>query len=104
MNWFTYLEEVHGLNKLGRREFFLLKVSDKNIQSLIDEIESAESFPPRYHVDIYPGEYSVDVVVEISGPDVEEIKRIDLATSSKVLEICEKRGIEGHSIESLVII
>lgn len=90
--------------RLGRREYFLLKVSDKNIESLIDEIRSTVSRPSGYRIDIYPGEYGVDVVTEISGADVEEIRRIDLETSSKVLEICEKRGIEFHSIEPLEII
>ncbi len=92
------------MTRLGRREYFLLKVSDKNIESLIDEIKSTVSLPPRYRLDIYPGEYGVDVVIEISGPEVEEIRRIDLEMSSKVLEICEKRGIEFHSIEPLQII
>ena len=92
------------MTRLGRREFFLLMVSDKNIESLIDEMKSAVSPPPDYGIDIYPGKYSVDVVVEISGPDIEGIGRIDLAVSSKVLEICENRGIECHSIEPLEII
>ena len=98
------LKVVDNLTKLGRREFFLLMVSDKNIESLIDEVKSAVRPPPDYGINIYPGRYSVDVVVEISGPDIEGIRRIDLATSSKVLEICEKRGIECHSMEPLEII
>jgi len=43
-------------------------------------------------VDIFPGEYGMDVVVEISGADVEEIRRIDLETSPKVLGDMREEG------------
>jgi len=92
------------LSKLGRREYFLFNVTDKNIGSLIDEIKSTINPPRKYNVNVYPGKYGVNVVVEISGPDVGKIKNIDLEISSKVLEICEKRSIECHMMETLEIL
>jgi len=96
--------EVDQLSKLGRREYFLFNITDKNIGSLIDEIKSTISPPREYNVNVYPGKYGVNVVVEISGLDVGKIKNIDLEISSKVLEICEKRGIGVHVMEKLEII
>jgi len=96
--------EVLQLSKLGRREYFLFNVTDKNIESLIDEIKSTINPPREYNVNVYPGKYGVNVVVEISGPETRKIKNIDLEISSKVLEICEKRSIECHMMERLEIL
>lgn len=90
--------------KLGRREYYLFDISDKNLESLIDVIKSTLTPPTKYSVDVYPGKYGLNVIVEISGPDEGKIKKIDLEISAKVLEICEKRGIGVHVMESLEII
>ena len=92
------------MTRLGRRQYFILRVSDKNIESLIEETRSSVSPHAGYGIDIHSGQYGVNVVAEISGDDVEEIRKIDLEISSKVLEICEKRGIEAHLIEPLEIV
>jgi len=92
------------MSKLGRREYFLFKISDKSLESLIDTIKSSLDPPLEYSVNVYPGKYGLNVVSEISGPDEEKIKNIDLEISSKVLEICEKRGIECHIIEPLEVL
>jgi len=90
--------------KLGRREYYLFNISDKNFESLIDVIKSTVTPPRKYSVDVYPGKYGLNIIVEISGPDEEKIKKIDLEISAKVLEICEKRSIGVHVMESLEII
>ena len=92
------------MSKLGRREYYLFNISNKNLESLIDEIKSTLTPPRKYSVDVHPGKYGLNVTVEISGPDEGKIKKIDLEISAKVLEICEKRGIEVHVMESLEII
>jgi len=96
--------EVEQMSRLGRREYYLFNISDKNLESLIDVIKSALTPPREYSVDAYPGKYGLNVIIEISGPDEGKIKKIDLEISAKVLEICEKRGIEVHVMESLEII
>jgi len=92
------------MSKLGRREYYLFNISDKNLESLIDVIKSALNPPPKYSVDVYPGKYGLNVIIEISGPDEEKIKKIDLEISAKVLEICEERSIGVHVMEPLEII
>jgi hypothetical protein len=57
-----------------------------------------------YTIDLRVGKYNVNVVSDIFGADPEIIKELDLAVSSKVVEICEKRGIECHLLEPLQII
>ena len=92
------------MSKLGRREYFLFDISDKNLESLIDIIRSTLTPPREYSVDVYRGKYGVNVVIEISGPDEGKIKKIDLEISAKVLEICEKRSIGVHVMEPLEVI
>ncbi|MGQ9459886.1 MAG: hypothetical protein ACUVRA_01455 [Candidatus Bathyarchaeaceae archaeon] len=92
------------MSKLGRREYYLFNISDKNLESLIDVIKSTLNPPRKYSVDVYPGKYGLNVIIEISGPEEEKIKKIDLEISAKVLEICEKRGIGVHVMGPLEII
>lgn len=60
------------MSKLGRREYFLFKISDANLESLIDMVKSAMDLPSEYSISIYPGKYNLNVVTEISGPDEEK--------------------------------
>jgi len=90
--------------KLGRREYYLFNISDKNLESLIDVIKSTLTLPPKYSVDVYSGKYGLNVIIEISGPDEGKIKKIDLEICAKVLEICERGGIAAHVMEPLEII
>jgi len=92
------------MSKLGRREYYLFDISDKNLESLIDIIKSTLTPPPKYSVNVYPGKYGLNIIIEISGSDEGKIKKIDLEISAKVLEICEKRGIGVHLMEPLEII
>jgi len=92
------------MSKLGRREYYLFNITDKNLESLIDEVKSTFTPPRKYSVNVYRGKYGLNITVEITGPDEEKIKKIDLEISAKVLEICEKRSIGVHVMESLEII
>ena len=93
-----------GLNisKLGRRELFFFNITDRNIESVIDEIKSTLT-SHEYTIDVYSGKYGVNVIIEVSGPDEERIRQIDFELSAKVLEICEKRNIGVHLIEPIQI-
>lgn len=92
------------MSKLGRRELFFFNITDRNIESLIDVVKSTMTSPHEYTLDVYPGKYGLNAILEVSGPDEERIKQIDLELSAKVLEICEKRNIGVHLIERLEII
>jgi len=92
------------MSKLGRREYYFFNISDKNLESLIDVIKSTFTPPSKYSVDVYQGKYGLNVIIEISGPNEGKIKKIDLETSAKILEICERRSIGAHVMEPLEII
>ena len=92
------------MSKLGRRELFFFHITDRNIESLIDEIKSILTPPPEYTLDVHLGKHGVNAILEVSGPDEETIRKIDLELSAKVLEICEKRNIGVHLIEPIEII
>ena len=91
-----------NLSKMGRQEIFFFNITDRNIESIIDVIKSTMT-SHEYTLDVYPGEYGVNVVIEVSGPDEERIKQIDIVLSAKVLEICEKRNIGVHLIQPIEI-
>jgi hypothetical protein len=89
---------------LGHREYYVLEASNKNLESLVEEVGTSIKFPSEYHVSIHLGKYNVNIVADISGADLAVIRKLDLAVSSKIIEICEKRGLECHLIEPLQII
>ena len=92
------------MSKLGRRELFFFRITDRNIESLTDIIKSTVTLPSEYTLDVYLGKYGINTIIEVSGPDEERIRQIDFKLSAKVLEICEKRNIRVHLIEPMEII
>ena len=93
---------VVNLSKLGRRELFFFNITDRNIESIIDVIKSTIN-SCKHTINVCSGKYGVNVVIEISRPDEEQIKQIDFELSAKVLEICEKRNIGVHLIQPMEI-
>ena len=90
------------MSKLGRRELFFFHITDRNIASIIDVIKSTMN-SYKHTIDVYSGKYGVNVIIEIIGPDEEQIKQIDFELSAKVIEICEKRNIGVHLIQPIKI-
>lgn len=90
------------LSKIGRREIFFFNITDTNIESIIDIIKSNLSMS-NHKLNVYPGEYGVNIVVELSDTNEEFIKQKDLELSAKVLEICEKRAIGVHLMKPIEI-
>jgi hypothetical protein len=100
------------MSKVSLRECYFIKATGANIDYLIEKVKSAikeASIPPKYHINIYKNVYACcgvsgsGIIVEIRGPEEEKIRKIDLKAVSKILEICEKEGIEHHSFEPLEI-
>jgi hypothetical protein len=91
------------ISKLGRRELFFFNITDRNIETVIDEIKSTR-ISHEYTIDVYSGKYGINVIIEVLGPDEEGIRQIDFKLSSKILEICERRNIGVHLIEPIQII
>ena len=100
------------MNKVSCRECYFVKAAGAKIDYLIEKIKSAieeAGVPPKYDVNVYKNVYAccgisgTGLIVEITGPEEEEIRRIDLKAVSKILEICEKEGFEHHTLEPLDI-
>lgn len=98
------------MSRIGFRECHFIKVS--NIDTFIDELKSqTENFniPKDYDLRIYKGVYGCcgssnkNVIVEIIGPDEKEIKDIDLKVMSKIMDICQQKGLEYHACEPMEI-
>jgi hypothetical protein len=100
------------LTKVSLRECYFIKAASADVDYLIDKVKSAikeAGIPPKYNINIYKNVYACcgvsgsGLIIEISGPQEEKIRSIDLKAVAKILEICEKEKIEHHSFEPLDI-
>jgi len=94
------------------RECYFVDVSCKNIDNLIERVKPAVMemcVPSEYDIKVYKNVYAccgvggIGVIIEVTGPE-EKIRAADLKAVSKVVEICEKEGLEHHTLEALEII
>jgi len=100
------------MSRTSCRECYFIKVSCKNIDSLIERVRSAimeMGVPSGYEINVYKNVYAccgvggIGVIIEVTGEE-EKIRAVDLKAVSKVMEICEKEGLEHHTLEPLDII
>ena len=95
------------MSKIGGREvYFVNAMHTWQIDFLIDrvkEVVKEMGLPADYDVRIYKNVLSccgiggLGLIIEIVGPDEDGIKAIDLRAMSRILEFCEKEGLEvGH--------
>ena len=93
--------------KMGCREVHFIKATrPSQVDYLIDKVTEAVKgmkLPPEYDVRIYRNVYTccgvggLGLIIEVVGPEEEKIKEIDLRAVSRVLEFCEKEGLDvGH--------
>lgn len=93
--------------KMGCREVHFIKATrPSQVDFLIDKVKEAVEgmkLPPEYDVRIYKNVYTccgvggLGLIIEVVGPEEEKIKEIDLRAVSKILEFCEKEGLDvGH--------
>jgi predicted HicB family RNase H-like nuclease len=97
------------VSKIGCREIHFVKATNPSqIDFLIVKIKEAlrkMEIPTDYEVRIYRnvlaccGIGGFSLIVEVAGSDEEKIKAIDLRATSRIIEFCEKEGIEvgNHS-------
>src|SRR3972149_5211804 len=100
------------MTKVSCRECSFIKGSGANTDHVIRKVKSTikeVGVPPKYHINVYKNVYACcgvsgsGIIVEITGPEEEKIRSLDLKAVSKILEICEKEGIEHHTLEPLDI-
>ena len=93
--------------RLGCREIHFIKATNPSqIDFLIEKVKEAVAemqVPTDYDVRIYKNVFTccgiggLGVIVEVTGPEKEQLKAIDLRAMSRVLEFCEKEGLDvGH--------
>lgn len=93
--------------KTGTCECYFMGASHQRVKGLIGLVKADLgdlSLPAGCSVDIYQGMTPLgSMVVEITGGDEEEIRAIHLRVTSKILEVCERNGVESHGFEPLRI-
>lgn len=95
------------MSKMGCREIHFIKaLNSRQIDFLIEQVKEAVKeirLPVDYDVRIYKNVFTccgvggLGVIIEVIGPEEQKIRAIDLRTMSRILEFCEKEGLEvGH--------
>ena len=93
--------------KIGGREvYFVNAMNTRQIDFLVNKVKEVVkeiNLPVDYDVRVYKNVLSccgiggLGLIVEIVGPDENQIKAIDLRAMSRILEFCEKEGLAvGH--------
>ncbi len=100
------------MSKVSCREVYFIKASGANVDYLINKVKAAVDeigLPPKYDINVYKNVYAccglsgTGLILEVTGPSEKKIKSIDLKAVAKILELCEKEGIEHHHFEPLEI-
>ena len=96
------------MSKVSCRECYFIKATGANVDHVIrlvkDTLEKTH-IPPKYNINVYKNVYACcgvsgsGIIIEITGPEEEKIRSLDLKVVSKILEICEKEGFEHHTFE-----
>ena len=100
------------MSKVSCREVYFIKASGANVDYLINKVKAAVDeigLPPKYDINVYKNVYAccglsgTGLILEVTGPSEKKIESIDLKAVAKILELCEKEGIEHHHFEPLEI-
>jgi hypothetical protein len=95
------------MSKIGCREVYFIKATQSHqVDFLIDKVKEVVKemrLPPEYDIRIYKNVYTccgvggLGVIIEVVGPEEDQIKAVDLRAMSRILEFCEKEGYDvGH--------
>jgi len=92
------------MSKIGCREVYFINANQsRQIDFLIEKVKETVremKMPPEYDIRIYKNVFSccgvggLGVIIEVTGPEEEKIKAIDVRAMSKIMELCEKEGLE----------
>jgi hypothetical protein len=100
---------------ISQRECHLINVKNEDLNRFVEEIKTfleSGKIPENYAINVYKdavaccGYFPLGVAVEIQGPKKQPIADLDMKIYSKIIEICEREGIEYHEctpLESLRI-
>jgi len=100
------------MSKVSCRECYFIKIKGPQLDEVIEKVKKSVKelgIPPQYDVNIYKNVYAccgvsgTGLIIEITGPEEKKIRALDLKAVSKIMEICEKEGVELHTFEPLGI-
>ncbi len=97
---------------ISQRSCHLPNVKNEDLNRIVEEIKSfAEAtIPEACTVNVYKdqvtccGYLPIGVAIEIQGPKKQIIKDFDEKIYGKIIEICEREGIESHEFTPLGIL
>lgn len=98
---------------ISQRSCHLIGLENDEINWFVKQVKTfleQERIPEEYAVNVYKdavaccGFFPIGVAVEIQGPKEQIIKDLDFMIYSKIIEICEREGIETHECDPLEII
>jgi hypothetical protein len=98
---------------ISHRECHLVGVKNEDLNRYVEEIKTyleKGKIPEDYVINVYKdavaccGYFPIGVFVEIQGPKKQPIKDLDLKIYAKIIEICEREGIEHHEVKPLEIL
>ncbi len=98
---------------ISHRACHLAGTKNEDINRFVEEIKfflEEAKIPENYTVDVYKdqvtccGVFPIGVAIEIEGPKKQAIEDLDLKIYAKIIEICEREGIEHHECEPLEIL
>lgn len=101
------------MSRISRRECFIPGVKNEDLNVIVHEIQNflkEEKIPEGYAINVYKdavaccGLFPLGVAIEIEGLEEKPIRDMDLKIYAKIIEICERRGIECHECKPLSII
>lgn len=99
---------------ISHRECHLIELKNpQDIDEVVEEIKTflkEEENPEGYTIDVYKdaaaccGYFPIGVAIEIEGAEKQPIENLDVKIYSKIIEICEREGIEHHKCEPLEVV
>jgi len=99
--------------RVSRRECLITGLKSEEIELVVDDLKAflgEERLPEGYIVNVYKdfvsccGVLPLGIVVEIEGDDERIIEDLDRRLYAKIIEICERRGIDSHKCEPMKIV
>lgn len=98
---------------ISRRECHLILSKNEEINRFVEEIKThleKGKIPEDYVINVYKdavtccGYFPIGLFVEIQGPKKQPIIDLDLKIYAKIIEICEREGIEHHEVKPLEVL
>ncbi|MCS7096169.1 MAG: hypothetical protein N3F10_05185 [Candidatus Bathyarchaeota archaeon] len=101
------------MSRISRRECLIMGLKSEEIDLVVDDLKAflkEERLPEGYVVSVRKdfvaccGIFPLGIIVEIEGLDGGVIEDLDQRLYAKIIEICERRGIEHHKCEPIQIV